>query len=213
MVVRNGFSRGNPLRRWLGWIFLWFQKRKFGRNFLGFLAIKGLEDGLGGGERNAGEGGELGGCGLANFGDGLEVLEESGFAAWGDAGAVVEEAFAHAALEEEGVVGIGEAVGFVADALEELEGALVVGDEEGEWVAGEEDFFALFGEADEGELGEADGFELGEGGAELSFAAVDDDEVGEVDGGEIFAGEAALGVDGGFLGVLGDFGIFLGIFA
>lgn len=55
--------------------------------------------------------------------DGAEVSEEASASCEGDAGAVVEDAFFNAAVEEELVVGVGDAVGFVADALEHAEGA------------------------------------------------------------------------------------------
>ena len=46
------------------------------------------------------------------------MAEDGFFSCIGHARAVVEDAFFHAAAKEQGIVGIGEAVSFVADALE-----------------------------------------------------------------------------------------------
>lgn len=51
------------------------------------------------------------------------------------------------------------------------------------------DGFFFFGEADDGDVVEAEGVELGSGGVELAFAAVDDDE-----GREFFAEADEAGV-------------------
>ncbi len=98
-----------------------------------------------------------------------------------DAGAVVEEALGDATLEQELVVAVGPAVGFVADALEEFERAGFMREDDGVAFTGNKDFFPLFGEADDGESNEAEALEFCHGDAELAFAAVHDDEVWEAD--------------------------------
>lgn len=138
-------------------------------------------------------------CGFADAGDGAEFFQEQGFAAGGHAGAVVEGAFFHAAAVEEFVIAVGEAVGFVADALEEFEGSAVVGDEERFGFAGKEDFLALFGEADDGNFLKAECAELFQRAGELAFSAVDDDEIRQDDFGFAFPSESALDIDEGFL--------------
>ena len=112
--------------------------------------------------------------------DAAEFFEEGGFAAFADAGEFVEDALGNFFEAEFGVVGVGEAMGFVADALEEFEGAGVVIEAEGIDFAGAEDFFVFLGEADDGDVGEAEFGEFRAGGVELAFAAIDEDEVGDV---------------------------------
>ena len=110
------------------------------------------------------------------------------------------------------MVAVGPAVGFVANALEEFQGAAFVGDEEGFAFFRAIDFLAFFGEADDGDAAEAEALEFGHGHGELAFAAVDDDEVGEGDEFGIsdfrfriadFVFEAAEGFEWGFLGEFG----------
>ena len=88
----------------------------FGLGFCGAVEVGG--DFFGEAEADAGDFGNLGGWDFAEAVNRAEALEEGAFAGFGDARDVVEEAFFHAAFEEEAVVGIGKAVGFVADALE-----------------------------------------------------------------------------------------------
>ena len=52
--------------------------------------------------------------------DGAKFFQESGFAALADVGEFVEDAFGDFAEAKGGVVGVGETMGFVAHALEEL---------------------------------------------------------------------------------------------
>ena len=52
--------------------------------------------------------------------DGAEFFEKSGFASFADVGEFVEDAFGDFAEAKCRVVSVGEAMGFVADALEEF---------------------------------------------------------------------------------------------
>ena len=74
----------------------------------------------GGFAAEAGNFGELfDGC-EAHALDGAEFFEEGGFASFADVGEFVQDAFGDFAEAKGGVVGVGEAMGFVADALEEF---------------------------------------------------------------------------------------------
>jgi len=69
------------------------------------------------------------------------------------------------------VEGDGEAVGFVADALDEMQGGGVFGDSHGNGISWEKEFFLFFGEG--GDFwGVAPGcfFERGNGGGKLAFS-------------------------------------------
>jgi hypothetical protein len=55
-----------------------------------------------------------------------------------------------------------------------------------------ENFFVFLGEADDGDVGEAEFGEFSAGGVELAFAAVDQDEVGDV---RPFVGRGQLRVE------------------
>src|SRR6478736_8998028 len=77
------------------------------------------------------------------------------------------------------VVVLGEAVGFVADVLKEAEGEGVAGEFYRVAFAGEEDFFFLLGEGEQGRGGDFLVAEGGDGGGELAFAPVDEEDVGE----------------------------------
>ena len=110
------------------------------------------------------------------------MAEEVALAGGAYAGDFVEDGFADDAGTAAAVEGEGEAVGFVAQALDDAEGGGVGVEAEGRGAAGgvEPEFFVFFGDAGEGGgAGEGEGVEDGAGGAELGDAAVDEDEVGE----------------------------------
>ena len=88
--------------------------------------------------------------GLPQTGDGSELFEESLLPRPADPGAVIEDALLDAPFHEELVVAVREAVRLVADALEQSQGALVVGDYERIGFSGAKDFLALLREADDG---------------------------------------------------------------
>jgi len=156
---------------------------------------------------DAAGGGDFVGAGATEAGDAAEMLEEELFAVLGDAGAIVEEALGDAPFHEQLMVAVGEAMGFIADALEQLEGAAVFGEADGNRAPGAVNFFEFLGEADDGQFVQAEALEFAAGGAELAFSAIDDDEVGELSlagaGGGMERGETGDGVGRGFLGVIG----------
>lgn len=77
------------------------------------------------------------------------------------------------------VVVLGEAVGFVADVLEEAQAGVVAGEADGFGAGLGVDEFFLFGEGDDHGGFDVHGFEDVHGGVELAEAAVDEDDVGE----------------------------------
>ncbi len=111
----------------------------------GSVGFEPCLDGIGEAAADAWDGGEGVWGEAADSGDGAEAGEEGAFSGFGDAGDVVEDAFADAAFHEELVVAVGPAVGFVADALEEAESAGGVREDEGIGGVGAEDFLAFFG--------------------------------------------------------------------
>src|SRR6266542_1283125 len=85
-----------------------------------------------------------------------EALDERLLAFGADARDRVEARADHAFLADELVVGDGEAMRLVADALDEVEGLGGPGEEDGLAEAWAEDLFAFFGEADGGDGGGVD---------------------------------------------------------
>ena len=71
-------------------------------------------------------------------------------------------------------------MGFVADALEEFQCAAVFWEAQRFFFAGSIDFFEFFGEAEDGDVAEAEFFEFGTGGVELAAAAVDEDQIRKI---------------------------------
>ena len=101
------------------------------------------------------------------------------FAGGADAGEFVEDRLFECAQAEGAVEGDGEAVGFVAQADEDLEGGGVVGEDEVGAAVVEDDLLVVFVEAGNGDLVEE--AELAEdfaGGADLELGTVAEDEVG-----------------------------------
>ena len=80
---------------------------------------------------------------------------------------------------EDVVVVLGEAVGFVADVLEEAKRKRVAREFDRVAFAGEKDFFFLLGKGEQGRGGDFLVAEGGEGGGELALAAVDEEDVGK----------------------------------
>ena len=75
--------------------------------------------------------------------------EQRGAADGAESGKVVEDALADFFGTEVGVVGVGEAVGFVAQALEKIERGRVEGEIQRRAFVGEDDRLVFFREADE----------------------------------------------------------------
>lgn len=137
-------------------------------------------DGLGDVGGDAGGGGDLFEGGGAEAVEGVEAVEEAFAAAGADAGDAIEDGGGAGFSAALAVAGIGEAVGFIAGALDEEEAFGTGGEEDRSGLAGDKNFFFSFGEAGDGDLGvEAEFLEDVEGDAELAFAAIDEEEVGE----------------------------------
>ncbi len=111
------------------------------------------------------------------------MQQQGAFAGGADAGDFIEfggdEFFAAAGA----VGGDGEAVGFVAQALQEIQHRVARGELEGGAAGHVEPFAAgiavgAFGDGDQWQVGDAEFFEHGLGGGELAGAAIDEDEVG-----------------------------------
>ena len=156
---------------------------------------------FGGFLRDAGERGDFLRGGGLDAGDAAEFFQQALFLGGRDAGAFVEQALAHAAAVEQFVVAVGEAVGLVADALEQLERAAVVRQADRLASAGNEDFLMLLGEADDRQVVQAERAQFLHSHAELALAAIDDDEIRQDDFRAALAGEPALDLDGIFLRV------------
>ena len=92
---------------------------------------------------------DFGAGGPAQFGEGTEVFHECVFSDSGHARAVVEQAFLHATPHQQRIVGIGKSMSLIADALQQFQGAAVVGNRQRLAFAGSIDLLALLGEADD----------------------------------------------------------------
>ena len=77
------------------------------------------------------------------------------------------------------VIVLGEAMGFVADVLEEAQAGVVAGEADGFGASLGVDEFFFFGEGDDHGGFDVHGFEDVHGGVELAEAAVDQDDIGE----------------------------------
>jgi hypothetical protein len=119
-------------------------------------------------------------AGALDVGDAAEFAEEFAGGGWADAGDFAEGGFGLALGAAEAVESDGEAVGFVADGLDEMEdGVVAVEFDRLVFLAVEVEDFFLFGDAGEGLVDDGEGFESFGGGVELADAAVDEDEAGE----------------------------------
>ena len=82
-------------------------------------------------------------------------------------------------LPEHVVVVLGEAVGLVADVLEQPQGERAAAQDDRVGPAGDVDLLLLLGQRDQGRRGDAERLEGVEGRVELALAAVDQEDVGE----------------------------------
>ena len=80
-------------------------------------------------------------------------------------------------------------MGFVADALHEFEGSRAVRQAKGLGLVGEKYFFPLLGQAYDGHVSQADGFQIGQSGGKLSFTSVHYYQIWNFDGGFSFRAE------------------------
>lgn len=132
-----------------------------------FGAVEVGADFLGGG--GVDDGGEGVGGGLAEGADAAEVLEQALSGAGAYAGDGVEFAFAVADFAAFAVVGDGEAVGLVADLLDEVEdGGAAIEDDGVVFLAVNVDDLFAFGDGGEGLEGDAEFGEGVGGGVELA---------------------------------------------
>ena len=90
---------------------------------------------------------DFGTGGPAQFGERAEVFHQGVFSDSGHARTIVEQAFLHATPHQQRVVGIGKSVCLIADALQQFQGAAVVGNRQRLAFAGLIDLLALLGEA------------------------------------------------------------------
>lgn len=121
-------------------------------------------------------------AGDLDFLDGSKVLEEGSFAHFAHAGKFVKKALGDFFQAETGVVGVGEAVGFVADALEEFESAGMTAEAKGKRSVRQVNFFEFFCQTNDGNLFQSQFLKFAKSGIELAFASVNKNEVGHVGG-------------------------------
>ena len=142
------------------------------------LGIEVSEDLFGGfAGDDLGEGVE---AGALEVGDAAEFAEELAGGGWADAGDIAESGLGLAFAAAEAVEGDGEAVGFVADLLDEVEDRVVAVELDGlVFLAVEVEDLFLFGDAGERLVDDGEGLEGFGGSLELADAAVDEDEAGE----------------------------------
>ena len=74
---------------------------------------------------------------------------------------------------------LGEAVGLVADVLQQPQGERAAGEHDRVGPAGQVDLFLLLGQGDDGRRDDLERVEGGQGRGELALAAVDQPDVGE----------------------------------
>lgn len=107
---------------------------------------------FGGLASKARHGGDFLNAGELKFLDGSEVFKDGGFAGFAHAGKFVEEAFGDFFQAKPGVVGVGEAVGFVADALKEFERSGMAAETERKRSVRQVDFFEFLGQTNDRDL-------------------------------------------------------------
>ena len=91
--------------------------------------------------------------------------------------AIIENAFADAFFHEQLMIGVSEAVGFVANSLEQSQRAGVDRQLQRQGSARPVNLLMLLGQADDREIMKTESLQLAAGGGELTFPTIDDDEV------------------------------------
>ena len=137
---------------------------------------------FGGFVAKARHGGDFLDAGEPEFLDGSEVFKDGGFAAFAHAGEFIEEAFRDFFQAEASIVGVGEAVGFVTDALEKFKRSGMAAEAEGKRSVRQVNFFKFFCQANDRDLFQSQLSEFVQSGVELAFAAVNKNEVGHFGG-------------------------------
>jgi len=117
--------------------------------------------------------------GFSQAGNAAEVLHERGSPGFPHAGELIEDRFPDLPAAQVGVEGIGEAMGFIPDALEELNCGIIERETQGWSLIGEDNGLTLFGQADEGRWLKVEHKKGPEGGADLPFSSVDHHEIGK----------------------------------
>jgi hypothetical protein len=131
-----------------------------------------------------------------DVGDAAELAEELAGGGGADAGDVAEGGFGLALGAAEAVEGDGEAMGLVADLLDQVEDRVVAVELDGlVFLAVEVEDLFLFGDAGERLVDDSQRFEGFGGGVELADAAVDQDQAGE---GLVFLEDALVAAGDGF---------------
>ena len=133
---------------------------------------------FGGFVAEARHGGDFLDAGEPEFLDGSEVFKDGGFAVFAHAGEFVEEAFRDFFQAEASVISVGEAVGFVADALEKFERSGMAAEAEGKRSVRQVDFFEFFCQANDRNLFQSQLSEFIQSGVELAFTTGNKNEVG-----------------------------------
>ena len=119
-------------------------------------------------------------AGALEVGDAAELAQELAGGGWADAGDVAEGGLGLALAAAEAVEGDSEAVGLVADLLDQMkDGIVAVEPDRLVFLAVEVEDFFLFGDAGQRLVDDGEGFEGFGGGVELADAAVDEDKAGE----------------------------------
>src|SRR6478752_2669321 len=168
-------------------------RRLLGSSLAGRVGVgDGVLDGRGRARPDAGHEGDLVDVGLAQLLERPEVLEQGLAAHLAEPRDVVEGALHHRLGPQVAVVGDGEAVGLVADPLQEVEALAGAGHDDRVLLPRQPHLLQPLGQPADGYVVDA---ELGErllGRGHLGRSAVDDDQRGRV--GEL-AGTAGLGID------------------
>ena len=111
---------------------------------------------------------------------------------WTYAGAIVENALADAFFHQELVVGVGEAVRFVPNALQQTQRARVRRQHERQRPARPIDLLVFLRETDDRQFVQAEALEFAARRGELALAAIDDDQVRQADGEEFRIADCGL---------------------
>src|SRR5947209_14813147 len=110
--------------------------------------------------------------------DGSELFEQDRLALLADAGEFIENAFGNLLQAQLGIIGVSEAVRFIADALQQFERARIVREPKRLALAGPINLLELLGQANDWNMAQAQLGQFGASGAKLAFAAVDQNQVG-----------------------------------
>ena|GEM_PF-3780113 len=125
-------------------------------------------------------------CDLANFVhrcdaqpvDLTEVFQQRGAAHFAQAGQIIQHALPDFFRAELGVIGVGEAVRFVAQALEEVESGMIERQVQRGSLVRKNDRLMFFRETDQGRRRQIESDKRFQCCADLPAAAIDDDEIG-----------------------------------